>query len=83
MSDEKTSKDVQGQAGQPVQPAEDAVDNETSTHFGEEFKPQESSGLTSLQSAYNSREVSLPMLLVGAITIAALAGILVALTFFA
>lgn len=48
----------------------------------DEFTPQESSGLTSLQSAYNSREVSLPMLLVGAAIVAALAGILVALTLF-
>ena len=47
--------------------------------WDEKFTPQEDSGLTSLQSAYNSREVSLPMLLVGAVIVAALAGILVAL----
>lgn len=46
----------------------------------EEFTPQEDSGLQALQSAYNSREVELPMLLVGAVIVAALAGILVALT---
>ena len=48
----------------------------------DEFTPQESSGLKSLQSAYSSREVSLPMLLVGAVIVAALAGILVAMTLF-
>ncbi|MDO4890621.1 MAG: hypothetical protein Q3963_04605 [Coriobacteriaceae bacterium] len=47
--------------------------------FDDEFKPQEDSGLTSLQAAYNSREVSLPMLIVGAAIVAALAGILVAI----
>ena len=46
------------------------------------FKPQEDSGLQSLQQAYNSREVSLPMLLVGALVVAALAGILVAMVLF-
>ena len=46
------------------------------------FKPQEDSGLKSLQQAYNSREVSLPMLFVGALVVAALAGILVAMLLF-
>ena len=48
----------------------------------DEFKPQVDSGLTSLQQAYNNREVSLTMLLVGAALVAALAGILVALVLF-
>ena len=48
----------------------------------DEFKPQVDSGLTSLQQAYNNREVSLTMLIVGAVIVAALAGILVALVFF-
>ncbi|MDO4400251.1 MAG: hypothetical protein Q4D27_04805 [Coriobacteriia bacterium] len=48
----------------------------------DKFEPQEDSGLKSLQQAYNSREVSLPMLLVGALVIAALAGILVAMVLF-
>ena len=46
------------------------------------FEPQEDSGLKSLQQAYNSREVSLPMLFVGALVVAALAGILVAMLLF-
>ena len=50
--------------------------------LNEEFTPQEDSGLTSLQQAYNNREVSLTMFLVGAVIVAALAGILVALVFF-
>ena len=50
--------------------------------LNEEFTPQEDSGLTSLQQAYNNREVSLPMLFVGALVVAALAGILVAMVLF-
>ena len=50
--------------------------------LNEEFTPQEDSGLTSLQQAYNNREVSLTMFLVGAVIVAALAGILVALVLF-
>jgi hypothetical protein len=41
-----------------------------------------SEGTRALEAVYNSREVSLPMLLVGAVIIAALAGILVAFTLF-
>jgi hypothetical protein len=52
------------------------------SEWDEEFTPQEDSGLHALQSAYNSREVSLPMLLAGAVIVAALAGILVALVLF-
>ena len=45
---------------------------------GSDFTPQEDSGLTSLQQAYNQREVSLSSLIVGAVIVALLAGILVA-----
>ena len=48
----------------------------------DDFTPQVDSGLTALQSAYNSREVSLSSLLVGAVIVATLAGILVALVLF-
>ena len=50
--------------------------------LNEEFTPQEDSGLTSLQQAYNNREVSLSGLLVGAVIVALLAGILVAFVLF-
>ena len=45
---------------------------------GGDFTPQGVSGLTSLQQAYNQREVSLSSLIVGAVIVALLAGILVA-----
>lgn len=48
-----------------------------------DFVPQESSGLKSLEKAYSSPDVSLSMLIVGAVIVAALAGILVALVLFA
>ena len=48
----------------------------------DDFTPMKDSGLTALQGAYNSREVSLSMLLVGAVVVAMLAGVLVALVLF-
>jgi hypothetical protein len=52
------------------------------TEHDKEFKPQEDSGLTALQQAYNNPEVSLSSLIMGAVIVAALAGILVTLVLF-